>query len=455
MKINNGIVQFGEYLINLIKNRITISVREIMRLCCFGILLFQILQLNAQPHISPRMDLQSDLIAFAGHKTLFSLKTGGLAKLPDDYSSDLKLSPEVNLTTIRYDTLTAGLNLNFFRRPLKTPSGKNEKIEPFSVLKNGGKRKVSGYLKSDSTLNKLEDLASVTDTLRIKRIILNGINLTEIPQTIYRFKNVEEIFLNKNQLTSVRLDFSRLTKLRQLHLQENLLTNNQVHLSENKCLQVLNLNRNKLTDIPEEVKNCKRLRHLHLAANQLSELSDQSFKRIRKIENLNFYRTNLTGIPAGIRKIRKVQILDLYHNQLREIPSQVTRLRHLTHLAVSYNTLTALPVRIGKLKKLHTVYAHHNQLSELPQSITRLKDLKILDIGFNAFSDFPQEIMSFRNLIELDLSSNNFSEFPEELLRLPPVKKLYLGGNPFLLKQSKRDTLQWDALKEKRIQVFY
>lgn len=308
----------------------------------------------------------------------------------------------------------------------------------------------------DSSLIDLPQLLSCTDTLSIKKLILFGLELKEVPSAIYRFPNLEDLNLGFNELTSVKIDLKKLPKLKKLDLQKNSITNKSLSLTKNKTLKFINLKENKLTTIPPAVKNCKRLYSLLLAGNELADLNGASFKHLSSLVDLNLYKTGITSLPRQVSKIRKLEVLDLYHNKLTGLPKSIVKLRKLTHLAISHNEINNLPSNLHKLKRLHTIYAHHNRLSQLPDKINELPALKILDLGYNWFTNFPIQLTKFRKLEELNLTSNNFTEFPEELLKIGKVEKLYIWGNPFLTNTGEAQyASQLNALKAKNIEVFH
>jgi len=312
------------------------------------------------------------------------------------------------------------------------------------------------FRKGDSSIVQLQDALTFVDTLKIKRLFLNQLELKEVPEVIYRFPNLEELYLGKNELQEANFDMSRLPRLQQLHMQGNQLTNESLKISENKSLTVVNLNENNFTDIPDAVKNCRRTTGLWLGGNLLGKLSSKSFKNLKQVTDLNFYKSSVTVLPKGIRKMKNLQVLDLYYNQLTALPTSIIRLRKLTHLAISNNELTVLPKKINKLKNVHTLYAHHNHLSKLPDRIVKMQKLQILDLGYNWFTNFPPQLTAFANLQELDLSSNNFTDFPTQLLSIKKLDKLYLRGNPFATENAAtKYGEQLGLLKSKNIEVFY
>ncbi len=310
--------------------------------------------------------------------------------------------------------------------------------------------------KKDSVVNGLAEAVATKDTLKVKTLALAQNLLTSVPEVIYRFPNLEELFLSDNDIETVNLDMARLPRLRQLDLSKNILRDNSIAISKNKSLQLLNLQKNLITDIPRAARNCKRLETLWLGNNRMTGLTNASFRKLKPVKDLNFYKTEIAILPTGIRKMRRLEVLDLYYNKLEVLPKSITKLKRLTHFAVSHNQLTALPTRIDKLKHVHTLYAHHNHLSKLPERITRMKQLRIVDLGYNWLTTFPSQLVAFTNLQELDLSANNFPDFPMQLLQISKLDKLHLRGNPFLGQDAERKySDQLSQLKKKNIEVFY
>ena len=331
-----------------------------------------------------------------------------------------------------------------------------KKFSVVSVRTVGKQPVVREVRRGDSSVVDLKTALVFQDTLKIKRLYLNQLELKTLPDVIYRFPNLEELYLGDNELQAVNINMKRLPKLTQLHLQRNMITESGLQLTANKTLTFLNLKENKCKDIPDAVRKSKKLRTLWLGGNELTALSNRSFKKLKQVHDLNFYKSDIAFLPKGIKKMKNLEVLDLYYNKLEILPASITKLKKLTQLAVSYNQISALPERIDKMSRIHTLYAHHNRLSKLPASITKMQNLKILDLGFNWFTNFPQELTAFVKLEELDLSSNNFSDFPEQLLEIKQLEKLYLRGNPFVKDDAeKKYSRQLGLLKSKNIEVFY
>ncbi len=309
----------------------------------------------------------------------------------------------------------------------------------------------------DSLAGSLEAAYAVVDTLRIKQLILDQSDLAEVPYAlIYRFPNLEYLDLHNNKLTAFDLDMRRLPKLENLDLRFNEISHDKIALTRNKSLKILNLQDNGLTDVPDAARACKRLESLWLGANKALALDNRSFRRLRRVRDLNLYGCDLATLPDGLRKLRRLEVLDLYYNKFAYLPKPVTKLKRLTHLAVANNELMALPDRIDRLKKLQVLYAHHNHLGHLPARAARLNNLNLLDLGYNLYSEFPEEIAALPKLRELDLSGNQLVDFPAPLSELKYLEKLYLRGNPFLRNETAQAYLPYiKKLEANPTEVFY
>jgi Leucine-rich repeat (LRR) protein len=326
-------------------------------------------------------------------------------------------------------------------------------MKKFMAENKGSERTV---VVRDSVIKSLEEALAIKDSLKVKELIIEKAMLETVPEVIYRFSNLEMLSLSDNDIEQVDIDLTRLPKLNHLKLTGNILRNDRLKLTSNKTLKLLNLQSNQITDIPDAVRNCKKLETLWLGRNTMTGLTNRSFRKLKQVRDINFYKSHIAVLPSGIKKLKGLQVLDLYYNDLSVLPKTVSKLKKLTHLAVAHNHITELPAKLGNLSNMNTLFAHHNRLSKLPESMGKMKNLQVLDLGYNWFTNFPQQLTSFGSLQELDLSANNFTEFPTELLSITQLEKLHLRGNPFLTDD--RETKygkQFSLLKGKNIEVFY
>lgn len=308
---------------------------------------------------------------------------------------------------------------------------------------------------SESSITSVEELVNSKDSLKVKRINLSGLNLKVIPETIYRFPNLEELDLQGNEISVVHLQMDRLPKLFKIDLSSNQLDQKNFSIDKNKSLRILNLQKNAITDIPLAVSRCKKLESLWLGGNILS-FKTQSFRGLRHLEDLNLYNNALTKLPKSLRKLRRLKVIDLYYNEFIEMPLALTKLKRLETLAIAHNRLKIIDHRIAKLHKLSTFYVHHNELISLPPIMEKMKNLNKLDLGYNKFELLPSFIYSLPNLEELDISFNRLTEFPREVVGNINLKTIFFNGNPFIKQSPEKSYILWiDKMKLNNTSVYY
>ncbi|GAA4459570.1 hypothetical protein GCM10023189_33470 [Nibrella saemangeumensis] len=292
----------------------------------------------------------------------------------------------------------------------------------------------------------------------VKALLLNQLELTDIPEEVYRFPNLEELDLSRNRIKAIPERLTRnIPNLKRLSVMFNGLVADSLSFVKNRHLLALNIQGNSFTDIPRSIRQNRKLESLWLGNNKLKTLDIRRLRSLRRLNDLNLYNVGLTTLPRQIKKLRRLNVLDLYYNNLTELPRSVGRLRRLEQLAISHNQLRKLPESVAKMHQLQILYAHHNQLSALPARLDQLKYLRIVDIGYNWFNTVPATLLALPSLEELDLSSNNLQELPGSLANLRQLKKLYLRQNPVTRKTTGESphTLLIDQLKTNQTEVYY
>jgi hypothetical protein len=300
-------------------------------------------------------------------------------------------------------------------------------LKPFKVFFSVDLKKDKRNL-DKSALNTLEEALTNARPDTVKELNLSGLELKEVPEVIYRFKNLEQLELSNNYLTSIPEELTKLKKLKYLGLDFNDLTNNSVAFARNRNLKVLRLQHNPITTLPESIRKNRRVEDLLLGNNKLSNLNMASFRGLRKLRTLNLYNVQIEELSENVKLLRRLEIIDLYHNDLRYLPKKIYKLKRLKTLAVSHNRLWKLPEKLYKLEKLKDFYVHHNKLStlpELPQNVV------LLHFNNNRFKDLPQSITKLPNLGSIDFSSNEIERLPIELLSFPKLKNVYMMGNEY------------------------
>lgn len=285
--------------------------------------------------------------------------------------------------------------------------------------------------KGPGILSTLEAAEQTTRPDTVKMLAFNQLDLSSVPAVVYRFPNLEELDLSKNKLHELPARLTAaiptLTKLSVLY---NTIPNDSVFFTRNKHLRSLNLQGNHLTKIPASVRLNRRLESLWMGNSKLTELTNQSFRGLRRLNDLNLYSAGLTQLPKGAGRMKRLKVLDLYYNKLTKLPPPISRLKRLEQLAVAHNDLSELPASLAKLRRLQKLFAHHNRISQLPGDFSKLPHLRTLDLGYNWFTVVPGVLRSLPALEELDLNNNNLQEFPDVLLAMKNLKRVHMGSNP-------------------------
>lgn len=94
-----------------------------------------------------------------------------------------------------------------------------------------------------------------------------------------------------------------------------------------KNLQYLNLSKNKLTDI-NGVENFPHLRYLNVEKNKL-EYFPVSICQLIEIETLILNRNNFETIPPCIEQCQKLKVIDLWYTAVTSLPNEMIRIKTL------------------------------------------------------------------------------------------------------------------------------
>ena len=283
------------------------------------------------------------------------------------------------------------------------------------------------------------DLATAAQTTRpdtVKIVQFGGLELEQVPDVLYRFVNAEEVNLGNNYLTALPARVTALPKLQRLNLMSNRLMDDSVFFARNKSIKSINVQKNSLTRVPVSLRQNRRLESLWLGNNDLAELDNNSFRGLRRLNDLNLYSAGLTLLPKSIGTLKRLTVLDMYYNRLANLPKQISRLKRLDQLALAYNDLTELPTAMSRMRRLRTLYIHHNKLGTLPSQFSKLTNLHVLDLGYNGLTAVPPVLGAMPALEELDLNNNNLQDFPPVLLSIKTLKRVYMGSNPLFGKEA-------------------
>lgn len=163
----------------------------------------------------------------------------------------------------------------------------------------------------------------------IKKVDLQELQLTSLPEVIGEFNQLEQLNVGGNQLTYLPQSFCQL-----------------------KNLWLLDLSHNVLTSLPEDIKEFSLLTALKLANNQL------------------------TSLPAKLGELENLSILDLNNNLLSSLPEEFKYLG-LTSLGLDSNMFAAIPAVVRQISSLRTL-TFNGTTVQLPRNWQAMSDNDLL-----------------------------------------------------------------------------
>jgi leucine-rich repeat protein SHOC2 len=175
---------------------------------------------------------------------------------------------------------------------------------------------------------KLKSRLTIFDYKKVFRnLILCGENLTEIPNNIGNYGDLELVRLTANSIDSLPQSIGNLGNLIELHVNCNYLISLPDSISNLSKLKILYLNHNYLLKLPQDIGNLDRLEELNLSHNQLKALPD-SIGNLAKLVELDLTQNRLICLPDTMIQLFKLRRLYLSGNSL----SDLTILRKIPNL---------------------------------------------------------------------------------------------------------------------------
>ena len=142
------------------------------------------------------------------------------------------------------------------------------------------------YQSRNLTVSKIEDaFLTMYKTEKsyddIETIVLYNNNLSSLPLSLQKFKNLRVLDISNNHLTTLNIDVFLHCPLNTLIAKNNLLTNSSLpktFASKSGRLRELNLSGNQLTQFPDQIIQLKSIKYLYLNGNRIPTIHKDIWK---------------------------------------------------------------------------------------------------------------------------------------------------------------------------------
>lgn len=264
---------------------------------------------------------------------------------------------------------------------------------------------LSNLIKLTIESNTLVLSENIGDMSSLEHLTLICHNLTYLPQSIKRLRNLKELTLElSDDFDNLPKTITALTKLERLFILSG-----------------------KNIELPESIDNLTALKHLYIVG--LSYIP-KSIGGLPSLTNLDIqYSPLLQSIPDSLFTSINLAYLSLDGCSLTALPHSLGNLSNLIQLNISKTPLASIPDSIGNLKHLEELSIYKSQITTLPVSIGNLKSLVTLDLERNCINELPNTISNLKNVQILNLSYNRLEQLPDSLTKLESLRKIYLKGN--------------------------
>jgi leucine-rich repeat protein SHOC2 len=200
------------------------------------------------------------------------------------------------------------------------------------------------YLYLDN--NKLIFVPEIGDFVQLEELSLESNELTLIPETFFKLKNLKSLNLSKNTLRCINSNlFTNLSNLTVLWLNNCELMFIPKEIGSLKYLEKLGFKSNYLQELPDEFCNLTKLRWLNMEKNEISKLPD-NFHNLKSLNYLNISNNKLEKLDESLFELKELNILILAHNLINDFNEEyLLNLSSLDKVNLSANLF------IEKIKK--------------------------------------------------------------------------------------------------------
>ncbi len=224
---------------------------------------------------------------------------------------------------------------------------------------------------------------------KIEVIILDSLDLIEVPKSITRFTNLKHLSLACNPKLNLDQTIEQINAL---------------------PIEFLNLQKNQITELPSNLPSLRSLTDINLAYNQL--IKEINYQILGQVENLNevwLDHNDLYELPQSIRELSQISRLYIGHNQLEILPKELVNMTRLKVLHAEYNNIKLFPEVFLETPSLLLVHLNNNRITKVPTSFAEHKtSVKGLILDNNPISEEERTWIEkeFSNFFLLSIQNN-------------------------------------------------
>ncbi|XP_005099902.1 leucine-rich repeat protein soc-2 homolog [Aplysia californica] len=344
-------------------------------------------------------------------------------------SQDIKLFCSIDFSKVGAQLTCLNLNYN---RLCSLPSGLSVQLP-----------NLCSFLADGNDLSTLpEDFGDLT---HLQELCLCENNLTVLPETLCRLKDLKILKVRANSLRQLYSEIGQNTFLEVISVDENRLKRFPATIGLLKKLRILEANDNKIETLPSTVHFLESLRTLDLSRNRIDRLPD-TFGELRNLRRIDFSNNKLTHLCGTCKSASVLEYIFLDSNQIAVVPEWFCDLESVKEITLKGNELfgCAFKEQFGsKSTHLESLDLRGNYLDKLPSNFTKMTSLKVLLMGTplealernpnflngNWLTSLPEHFADLESLTTLRLEENQLSFLPEDFGRLSHLEELLLGNN--------------------------
>lgn len=286
----------------------------------------------------------------------------------------------------------------------------------------------SAFLSQFFYLEKQENLIALLNKKdEIYSLNLSYSKITELPQELFQFENLQYLNLSGNRFKDKEKLFDDLAKLPNLiilELDRCYLKALPDNISKLKNLLMLSMTFNDFRMLNENLGALTSLKYLDIGSNGKLRDLPKSIGQLRCLQMLNVSPNGMTRLRDELASCSELVSIVANAGTIKTLPENIDRLINLKYVNLAANKIAELPFSIGGLSSLENLSLGNNDIKALPESFSNLKNLSFCGLAYNRFKTFPKQVLGLESVQTLWLHNNIFKNIPDEVATLPKLTHL-------------------------------